>query len=75
MIDATQLLLNPNRCYKTVKNAKNMDLWPKAADPFMQNARAPLEEPDQAQYIRHHMKEFLERMVSGTLPLHLTVPP
>ncbi len=49
---------------------KNMESRPKAACPFTHNA-PPLAEPDQAQYIRHHLNEFLERMVSGTLPLHL----
>jgi hypothetical protein len=47
-----------------------MESRPKAACPFTHNA-PPLAEPDQAQYIRHHLNEFLERMVSGTLPLHL----
>jgi hypothetical protein len=34
MIDATQILLNPNRCYKTVKNAKKHG--------FMAESRRPL---------------------------------
>lgn len=53
---------------------KNLDPHLKPVGPSSQHASTRVAAPDQAQYMRCHLTDFLQRLAAGTLPLRLPGP-